>query len=366
MPSSDSPHSLFCPLHLGQLEGRASSRTFHSNPPGIHLEVSGLALSTGEMSGNDTVPELPVVDKRAIILSTIVFLLCLVAVVGNGFLIVALGMEWWRHRMLSPCDQLLVSLGVSRFCLQWVVICKSIYAFLYPEVFLYNPVLLFLAFQWDFWNAATLWFCSWLSVFYCVKIATLTHPVFLWLKRKVSGLVPWMLLSSVGFSSLSSILFCLGNHSIYQNYLRNGLQSWNVTGDAVRRTYENFFFRLKIVTWTVPTVVFLTGMVLLITSLGRHVKKTFLSISGSRDPRSQAHIKALLALSSFTILFTYSFLSLMLKATGVFPSQEFKHGLWQAGIYLCTAVHPIILLLSNPRLTAVLVRGCSLRCAGAS
>lgn len=268
--------------------------------------------------------------------------------------------------MLSPCDQLLVSLGVSRFCLQWVVISKSTYVFLYPKVFLYNPVPQFLALQWDFWNTATLWFCSWLSVFYCVKIATLTHPVFLWLKRKVSGLVPWMLLSSVGFSSLSTIVFCIGNQSTYQNYLRRGLQSWNVTGGAVRRTHETFFFSLKIVTWTIPTVVFLAGMVLLITSLGRHAKKTFLSMSGAHDPRSQAHIKALLALTSFTILFTYSFLSLMLKATGVFPSRELKYGVWQAGIYLCTAVHPIILLVSNPRLRAVLMRGCSLWRAGAS
>ncbi|XP_019487827.1 PREDICTED: taste receptor type 2 member 60 [Hipposideros armiger] len=313
------------------------------------------------MNGDDMVPGLPLMDERAIILAIILFLLCLVALVGNGFITAVLGMEWWLRRTLSPCDQLLVSLGASRFCLQWVVVSKSTYVFLYPKAFPYNPVLQLLAFQWDFWNAATLWVSSWLSVFYCVKIATLTHPVFLRLKRKVPGLVPRMLLSSVGFSSLSTILFCTGNHSIYQNYLRRGPQSWNLTGDAVRRTYEKFyFFPLKIVTWTLPTTVFLVGMVLLITSLGRHAKKSFLSTSGSRDPRSQAHIKALLAITSFTILFTSSFLSLMLNAAGVFPSQEFKYWVWQAGIYLCTAVHPIILLMSNPRLRAVLARGCFL------
>ncbi|KAM5302421.1 taste receptor type 2 member 60 [Glossophaga mutica] len=305
----------------------------------------------------DMVPGLLVMDERAIILDIISFLLCLVAVVSNGLITVALGMQWLLRRVLSPCDKLLISLGASRFCLQWVVICERIYVFLCPKATPYNPVLQFLAFQWDFLNAATFWFSSWLSVFYCVKIATFTHPVFLRLKQKVSGLVPCMLLSSVGLSTLSTLLFFIGNQSIYQKYFMRGLQSGNVTGDAIRRTYEKlYFFPLKIVTWTVPTIVFLSGMVLLIVSLGRHAKKTFLSTSGAHDPSAQAHIKALLVLISFAILFTSSFLSLVLGAAGVFPSEELK---WKVVAYLCSAVHPVILLASNPRLRAALGRCCS-------
>ena len=162
--------------------------------------------------------------------------------------------------------------------------------------------------------------------------------VFLWPKQKLSGLVPCMLLSSVGLSILSTILSFIHNQNIYQKYFRRGLQSWNVTGDAIRRTYEKFyFFPLKIVTWTVPPVVFLCGMVLLFTSLGRHAKKSFLSISGSHTPSAQAYIKALLVLISFAILLTSSFLSLVLSAAGIFPSQELK---WKAVAYLCTAVTP--------------------------
>lgn len=100
-------------------------------------------------------------------------------------------------------------------------------------------------------------------------------------------------------------------------------------------------------------MVFLSGMVLLIPSLGRHARRTFLSISGSHDPSAQAHSKALLILISFAILFT-SFLSLVLSAAGVFPSQELK---WKVVAYLCTAVHPVILLVSNPRLRATLAAG---------
>uniref|UniRef100_A0A8C3VZ23 Taste receptor type 2 n=1 Tax=Catagonus wagneri TaxID=51154 RepID=A0A8C3VZ23_9CETA len=278
---------------------------------------------------------------EATICIVIVILLCLVAVVGNGLITATLGMEWLLRRTLSPADKLLISLGASRFCLQWVAMGRTLYIFLYPVAFPYNPVFQFLAFQWDFLNAATLWFSTWLSVFYCVKIATFTHPAFLWLKRNVSGLVPWMLLSSVGFSSCSTVLFFVGNQRIYENYLKRGLQSWNVTGNTPRRTYERFyFFPLKIVTCTVPT-------------------KVFPSISSLRDPSAQAHIKALLALISFAVLFLSYFLSLVLHAVGVFPSQEFKYWIWQALTYLCTAIHPIVLLWSYRRLRAVLERGCS-------
>lgn len=228
LPSSDSPHPLLCPLHLGQLEGHSSSRTFRSNRAGTDLEVLAPTWSTGEMLG-DMVPELPVMDESAIILDIISFLLCLLAVLSNGLVTAAPGVQWLLWRALSPCDTLLISLGASRFCLQWVVVGERIYVFLCPKATPYNPVLHFLALQWDFFNAATFWFSSWLSVFYCVKIATLAHQVFLRLKRKVSGPVPWMLLSSGGLSALSTILFFVGNQSTYQKCLRRGPQSRNVT-----------------------------------------------------------------------------------------------------------------------------------------
>ncbi|XP_003929860.2 taste receptor type 2 member 60 [Saimiri boliviensis] len=309
------------------------------------------------MNGDHMVLGSLVTDKKAIILVIILFLLCLVAIAGNGFVTAVLGMEWVLRRTLLPCDKLLVSLGASRFCLQWVELGKTIYLFLYPTAFPYNPVLQFLAIQWDFLNAATLWFSSCLSVFYCVKIATFTHPVFLWLKRKLSGWVPWMLFGSVGLSSFSTILFFIGNQRIHQNYLRNRLQPWKVTGNSIKSSCEKFYlFPLKMVTWTVPTAVFFICMILLITSLGRHMKKALLTTSGFQEPCLQAHIKALLALISFAILFISYFLSLVFSAAGIFLPLDFKFWMWQSVIYLCAAVHPIILLFSNPRLRAVLER----------
>ncbi|KAL0618312.1 Taste receptor type 2 member 62 [Plecturocebus cupreus] len=189
-------------------ETNISYRTFQSNTTEIALEALGPILSTGEMNGDHMVLGSLVTDKKAVILVIILFLLSLVAIAGNGFVTAVLGKEWVLQRTLLPCDKLLVSLGASRFCLQWVVLGKTIYVFLYPTVFPYNPVLQFLAIQWDFLNAVTLWFSSCLSVFYCVKIATFTHPVFLWLKRKLSGCITRIIYQCFIYLFGDKILLC--------------------------------------------------------------------------------------------------------------------------------------------------------------
>jgi taste receptor type 2 len=100
--------------------------------------------------------------------------------VVNGFITAALGKKWLLQRMLSPYNKLLISLTASRFCLQWVVIGKTVYIFLHPTVFPYNPAMQLLSFLWEFLNAITLWFCTWLGFFYCENCKLnppFLHPV---------------------------------------------------------------------------------------------------------------------------------------------------------------------------------------------
>ncbi|XP_021021522.1 taste receptor type 2 member 60 [Mus caroli] len=319
----------------------------------------GPIMSTGEMSTGHTVLGCQTTDKTVVTLFIILVLLCLVAVVGNGFIIIALGMKWLLRRTLSAHNKLLISLAASRFCLQCVVIGKNIYVFLNPTSFPYNPVIQLLNLMWDFLTAATIWLCSLLGFFYCVKIATLTHPVFVWLKYRLPGWVPWMLLSAVGMSSLTSILCFIGNYMIYQNHARSGHQAWNVTGNSLRHSLEKFyFFSIKIIMWTIPTVVFSIFMSLLLVSLVRHMKKTFLALSELRDVWAQAHFKALLPLLSFIVLFISCFLTLVLSSASNTPYQEFRYWMWQVVIHLCTVIHPIVILFSNPVLRVVIKRGC--------
>lgn len=239
LSSSDCSHPLFFPLHLGLLEGQPSSRTFQSNPIGIDLEVLAPTFSTGELNGGGMVSGLPVMDKRAITLDVILFLLCLIAVVKNGLITAELGMQWLLWRILSPWDKLLISLEpLGSVCNGngcWSV--REFVVFLYPKSFLYNPVLQFLAFHWDFLNDAYLMVFLLAQCFLSCENCNPHSPCLP--LPKAEGV--WVgLLSSVGFFSLNAILFFISNEGIYRNYLRRGLQSWNATGNSIRRIFEKF------------------------------------------------------------------------------------------------------------------------------
>lgn len=110
--------------------------------------------------------------------------------------------------------------------------------------------------------------------------------------------------------------------------------------------------------WTIPTVIFSIFMILLLVSLVKHMKKTLSTFSGLRDVRAQAHVKVLLTLLSFIILFISCFLTLVLSSISSTPFQEFRYWMWEVVIHLCTMIHPIVILFSNPGLRAMVKRGC--------
>ncbi|XP_036616484.1 taste receptor type 2 member 60 [Trichosurus vulpecula] len=309
------------------------------------------------MLPGDTIPEKDVVGIIAFL-----YFLCLILIVENGYILVVLASEWARCGTLPPSEKILAFLSASRFFLQWVICGKNLYILLYPMAFYYNPIYQCIYFQWDFFNSVCVWCSALLSVFYCVKIATFTHPVFLWLKWRISRCMTWLLLGSLGISFAIACLFFIGNYYIYYVYSMRSIVSENRTRGIFRRKMERYyFFPLKIVAYSIPATIFFVCMFLLITSLERHRKRMLHSDSGLRDSRTQAHTRALKTLISFFILFTSYFLALMVNASNVLPSLRSWYWGWQVLIHLCTAIHSTILIMNNPRLRGVLERKSCLR-----
>ncbi|KAM7120424.1 taste receptor type 2 member 41 [Molossus nigricans] len=280
-------------------------------------------------------------------------LLCLLGILANGFIVLVLGREWRRHGRLLPSDMILISLGASRFCLQWIGMAYNFYYFLYLGEFSTSPSRQLFGLQWDFLNSSTFWFGTWLSVLFCVKIANLTHPTFLWLKWRFPGSVPWFLLGSLLISTVVTLLFFWGNRAVYEGYFVGEFygnmtyQEWNMMMEI------HYFLPLKVVTLSIPCSVFLASTVLLISSLRKHTRTMRRSAHSLQDPSTQAHTRALKSLTCFLILYILSFISLIIDAAGFFSTDSGWYWPWQILIYLCTSVHPFILILSHLRLRAV-------------
>ncbi|XP_074051355.1 taste receptor type 2 member 41-like [Macrotis lagotis] len=281
-------------------------------------------------------------------------LMCSLGIMANGFIVVVLGREWVRCHRLSPCDMILMSLGASRFCLQWVGMIEDFYYFLhhlqYPITRLYFGI------YWDFLNSATFWFGSWLGILFCVKIANFTHPIFLWLKWRVPGLMPWFLLSSLFICFIGTLLFLIGNIALYQTFLQ-GTFSGNISLNSFAKTQEiHYFLPLKLISLSIPCSMFVVSTVLLITSLRRHSWRMQRSAHNTQDPSTQAHTRALRSLVSFLVLYALSFLSLIIDVAMLSGFEGTWYWPWQILIYTSTSIHPFILILGNSQLGATLMK----------
>nr|XP_028568752.1 taste receptor type 2 member 1-like [Podarcis muralis] len=125
----------------------------------------------------------------------------LIGMMGNGFIAIVNFIDWQRSRKLSPADMILSCLSFCRFAFHAFAIQNAIFLLFFIDTFLKNVHIAYTA-SWLFVNTANLWFATWLSVLYCVKIATFSHPLFLQMKQRFPGLVPWLLLGTVAFSAI--------------------------------------------------------------------------------------------------------------------------------------------------------------------
>ena len=271
-------------------------------------------------------------------------LLCILGLLANGFIVLVLSREWVRRGRLLPSDLILFSLGLSRFCLQWVGMGNNFYYFLHLVDYCSGPAWQFFGLPWDFLNSVTAWFGSWLSVLFCMKVANFTHPGFLWLKWRFPRSVPWLLLGSLLTSFIVTLLFFGGNHALYkESFTRKPFG--NMTYYQWNRILEMYYFLpLKLITFSIPGSVFLVSIALLIDSLRRHAWRMQHSAHSLQDPSGQAHTRALKSLVSFLVLYTLSFMSLIIDGEGFCSSESDWYWPWQI---LPTRAHPSIPLSSS-------------------
>ncbi|XP_027697092.1 taste receptor type 2 member 41-like [Vombatus ursinus] len=281
-------------------------------------------------------------------------LLCFLGIMGNGFIVVVLGREWVRCHRLSPRDVILISLGASRFCLLWLGMTRDFCSFLHLQYSM-EPTYQYLGIYLDFLSSVTVWCAACLSVLFCVKIANFTHPIFLWLKWRVNGLVPWFLLVSLLISFIVSMLFFVSNNALYQAFLQ-GAFSGNITlYDFTRNLEIHYFLPLKLITSSIPFSMFVVSTVLLITSLWRHSWRMQQSAHCTQDASTQAHTRALKSLVSFLVLHSLSFMFFIINAA-FYDFEGTWYWPWQIALYLSTTLHPSILILGNSHLGGALMK----------
>uniref|UniRef100_A0A8C5NPD2 Taste receptor type 2 n=1 Tax=Junco hyemalis TaxID=40217 RepID=A0A8C5NPD2_JUNHY len=256
-------------------------------------------------------------------------------ILGNGIILAASSLSCIGSKTWPPYDMIMISLSSSKFILQsWITLNFLMSIFYKPFIYTEN---VHIASQtiFTFLNYSSLWFGAWLSVFYCIKVASFTQSFFIWLKLRIARLVPWMLLTSWLCSFTAAIPFTWHVYSVHEN----------ITAPSSMTDFIDLSLEYKY-TFAFNIVV---SNVLLIQSLWIHTRQMQNNASGFRDPSLEAHMKTIKSVCSFLIFYITYFICLLLLYSRVFSHLSDEECMCIVILAACPTGHTMVLIWSNPK-----------------
>ncbi|XP_049750530.1 taste receptor type 2 member 62-like [Elephas maximus indicus] len=178
----------------------------------------------------------------------------LAAMLQNGIMAAVLGSEWAWDWVLPTGDMIMACLALSQFSLNGVTFTNDLLVILnFSHKVHYFDTL------WDFSNMLTFWLNALLSAFYCVKIASFSHPTFLWLRWRLSNSVPRLLLGSVTLSILTTISSTTGNIIVTHIEASQPPHTNGSWAEWARIFYRNFFLLHEMLVLSPPFLLFVVS-----------------------------------------------------------------------------------------------------------
>ncbi|KAM8812026.1 taste receptor type 2 member 39 [Rhynchonycteris naso] len=285
-----------------------------------------------------------------ILIFTITGTECIIGIAANGFIETINAVEWIRNKAISTSGRILFYLSVSRIALQSFMMLKMTLHSTFPHLYNEDGVYDTLKASFMFLNYCSLWFSAWFSFFYFVKVANFSHRLFLKLKWRLAGLMPWLLQLSVFISVGYSMLFSNAIYTVYRNS--------SIPIPSSNFTKKKYFSETNMVNLVllytlgifIPLVMFILAATLLIISLKRHTLHMNSSAMGSRDPSMEAHMEAIRAISYFLILYTFNAAALFLYMSNVFDGNASWNSLCKIIVAAYPAGRSVLLIQDNPGL----------------
>uniref|UniRef100_A0A8D2H593 Taste receptor type 2 n=1 Tax=Urocitellus parryii TaxID=9999 RepID=A0A8D2H593_UROPR len=258
------------------------------------------------------------VSALHIIFTVIISTEFMTGILGNGFIILVNFIDWVKIRKICLADQILTALAISRIWLIWALIMYCLPRAFYPSSFLSSNKCILIGIAGILANHYSTWLTTSLSLFYFLKIANFSNPVFLHLKHRVEMVVLVMLLGTLVFLPFTLAVIRWKKYEMYPCEI-------NMTLISKRSDFEDFSkIIIFIIGGFIPFLASLSFFFLLIFSLRKHLKNMKLNATGFRDPSVKAHIRAIKSVVSFLLLFAIYFLAVIMAT---FYSAEIQNKL---------------------------------------
>ncbi|NXR92494.1 T2R40 protein, partial [Hypocryptadius cinnamomeus] len=200
-----------------------------------------------------------------------------------------------------------------------------------------------------FLSYSILWLGAWLSVFYCIKVASFTQSFFTWLKLRIASLVPWMLLTSWLCSLITAIPFAWDVYSVHENITAPSSMTNSSARGTTRKDSLSLLILLSNAGIGMPLILSVVSSVLLIRSLWIHTRCMQNNGSGFRDPSLEAHRKAIKSVCSFLILYIIYFICVLLLLFNILSPLSNGELICVVIMAACPTGHTMVLIWSNPK-----------------
>ncbi|XP_075810019.1 taste receptor type 2 member 39-like [Microtus pennsylvanicus] len=287
------------------------------------------------------------VPPFAILILTVVATECLVGIVANGIVMAVNVVPWVQKKAVSINTRILLLLSIFRIGFQSIILVETTF-FIFKDSFYDSVSYCFSKVSFVFLNYCDLWFTALLSFFHCVKIANFSYRLFLKLKWRISGLMPWLLCLSVFISLSFSVFFCKDTYIVYNNNSQSS-NIFNLTMYMIETNVVNVASLLSLGILP-PLIMSTAATTLLIFSLRRHTLHMRNSATGSRDPSRESHMRAIKETSCFLILYISNAAVLFVYMSNVVNASFF----WSVALKIVLpsypAGHSILLIQNNPGL----------------
>ncbi|XP_008117505.3 taste receptor type 2 member 7-like [Anolis carolinensis] len=290
---------------------------------------------------------------------TMVGSISMVSILGNGFIIVVSGNRWLQNRKMAASDLLLTSLSISRVCLHVTFglfyVLKVSIGDAYMGTSAYDAII----FACMFSTLASLWCASWLSVFYCVKVTNFANRFLLWLKPRINVLSIRLL----GMSVISLVVISVPFFWSYAEEKKRCNLIGSLPVNISKRCQASLFIfhPLHLSVASMNFIITITANVLLITSLWKHTQNLKKSGILAKDLSTQIHITIMKPLVCYILLCLLFFTGMLFLSGSFVYTFDAKNFLSDIIFTTFPSAHTIILILTNPKLKALLIRTLNIR-----
>ncbi|KAM9673365.1 LOW QUALITY PROTEIN: taste receptor type 2 member 10 [Trichechus inunguis] len=262
-------------------------------------------------------------------------------VLGNGFTGLVNCIECVKNKKFCVIDCILPGLALSRICLIWITVTDGFLKKFSPDMYVSSDLTEYISCLWIIIGQSSIWFAN-LRISYFLKIASFSQRLFLWLKGGLNRVLPLVM----GSLLLSQLLAFPQVVTIFMIRISKRNRTWQLNMNKS----EVFMSQVSLNLGHFPLTLSLITCFLLISSLWGHNRRMN-ECHRSRDPSTEAHIRAMKVLMSFLVVFILHFIGIAIEISCLtVPENKLLLLFVMAKTIIYPWGHSFILILGNNQL----------------